>query len=362
MCTHGFEGASHLGSHTNLLTDLSGAGGKASTGTVDVIGVPTVNPARVGPVITLAKAQKSVIILLCSTSSQAREIRKRHVLPPGALCLVVPPGYSHPLLGFERWDLEKHTDIAVKRNIVLLLARLCGWGTIFYVDDDIRDLMPALVAWGAGIVKEHPIVGFQVFEFPDNSIVCHANRASGGNQSTFIGGEALMVDSRRVETYFPPIFNEDWLFMYDAVAAGLVAIAGSLRQLPYDPFSRSAAREEFGELIAEGLVRALHFGWDVSKRDFWEDAIRKRSLFIEEIAGRLHASARGKDAGVPDRDRMLLCLAEAKKRLLEITPEHCLSFHRTWCENKEIWRQQLLTLPTSLTPQQAVDYLGLSSV
>ncbi|MGI5200662.1 hypothetical protein ACQEU6_03535 [Spirillospora sp. CA-108201] len=311
--------------------------------------------------IDLAKAQKSAIVLLCSTVSQAREIRMRHVLPPGALCLVVPRGYRHPLLDFEQWDLEKHTDIAVKRNIVLLLARLCGWGTVFYVDDDIRDLEPVLVARAAGMVEEHPVVGFQVPEFPDNSIVCHANRASGGDQSTFIGGNALLVDTRRVETYFPAIYNEDWLFMYDAVAAGLVAVAGRVRQLPYDPFSRSGAREEFGELIAEGLVRALHFGWDVSTRDFWEDAIRKRGLFIEEIVARLHTSARGKD-GVPDRDRMLLCLAEAKKRLLEITPEHCLSFHRTWRENKDIWRERLLTLPTSLTPQKAVRYLGLASL
>ncbi|GAA2398855.1 hypothetical protein GCM10010191_02060 [Actinomadura vinacea] len=284
-----------------------------------------------------------------------------HVLPSSALRLEVSPGYSHPLLDFEQRAMEKHTNIATKRNIGLLLARLCGWRTVFFLDDDIRDMEPSLIRRAAGLTEQYQVVGFQIPEFPDNSVVCHANRVSGGAQSTFIGGNALLVDTHRADTYFPPIYNEDWLFMYDAVAARSAGVAGRLRQLAYDPFSRSATPEEFGELIAEGLVRALHSGSDVSTLYFWMDAIKRRSRFIEEVVDRLHGSARGKDEPNPDHDRILRRLDAAMKRLLEISPMICLSFYRTWRDNVDIWQQQLLKLPTSLTSQQAIRYLRLSS-
>lgn len=363
MSTDKPDQASHVGSHINLLEDLSRVVGSANPGTVDAIVVPTMAPQRAVPAIALAKALECTIVLLCSPSSQLREIDRRdHVLPSNAICLEVSREYSHPLLGFERRAIEKHTDIATKRNIGLLMARLCGWRTILFLDDDIRDMEPSLIRRAAGLTEQYRIVGFQIPEFPDNSVVCHANRVSGGAQSTFMGGNALLVDTRRADAYFPAIYNEDWLFMYGAVAARSAGVAGRLRQLPYDPFSRSATPEEFGELIAEGLVRALHSGSDVSTLYFWMDAKKKRSLFIEEVVDRLHGSARGTDEEIPDRDRILRRLDEAKKRLLEISPMSCLSFYRTWRENVDIWQRQLLGLPTSLTPQQAFRYLRLSSV
>ncbi|MGW3769510.1 hypothetical protein [Actinomadura verrucosospora] len=360
MSTDEFGQASHVGSHINLLRDLSGVGG-VGPGTVDAIVVPTVAPHRVGPVIALAEALKCTIVLLCSTSVQSREIKTRYALPSNALCLTVPPWHSHPLLDFERRVMEKHTDIALKRNIGLLLARLCGWRTILFLDDDIRGMEPSLIRRAAALTEQYRVVGFQVPDFPDNSVVCHANRVSGGAQSTFMGGNALLVDTRRADTYFPAIYNEDWLFMYDAVADRSAGVAGKLWQLPYDPFSRNAATEEFGELIAEGLVRALHSGADVTTLYFWMDAIKKRSRFIEEVGDRLRGASSVGDERSPDRDRILRRLDEAKKRLLEISPLGCLSFYRTWRGNVGIWQRQLLDLPTSLTSQQAVRYLRLSS-
>ncbi|MEV0666397.1 hypothetical protein ACIBI3_20170 [Actinomadura luteofluorescens] len=265
------------------------------------------------------------------------------------------------MLDFEQWSMEKHSDIAMKRNVGLLLARLCGWRTILFLDDDIRGMDPSFIAWAAGLTGWYPVIGFQILDFPDNSLVCHANRVSGGEQVPFVGGCALFVNTRLVGTYFPPEYNEDWFFMYDAVAAGLAGVAGRLRQLEYKPFDRSAAPEEFGELMAEGLFRALHSGSDVSTLYFWMDAIKKRSRFIDEVVRRLHGSARGKEDPLPDLDRILSRLDEAQKRLMEISPMRCLSFYRTWRGNVDIWQRQLLDLPTSLTLEQAIRYLRLSS-
>ena len=363
MSTDQPDQASHIGSHIDLLTDLSRVVDRADPGTVDAIVVPTKTPLAVGPAIDLAKALECTIVLLCSPSPQLRELgRMGRVLPSNALYLEVSREYGHPLLGFERREIEKHTDIATKRNIGLLMARMCGWRTVFFLDDDIRGMEPSLIRRAAALTGQYRVVGFQIPEFPDNSVVCHASRVSGGVQSTFIGGNALLVDTRRAEAYFPAIYNEDWLFIYDAVAARSAGVAGRLRQLAYDPFSRSATPEEFGELIAEGLVRALHSGSDVSTLYFWMDAIKKRSRFIDEVVGRLHGTVPGTDEPVPDRDRILRRLDEAKKRLLEISPMSCLSFYRTWRENVDVWQRQLLGLPTSLTPQQAIRYLRLPSV
>src|SRR5271156_1177313 len=94
-------------------------------------------------------------------------------------------------------------------------------------------------------------VGFRIARYPDNSVICHAHRLAGGSQDVFPGGSALLIDVTRSDTLFPPIYNEDWLFLFDAALARSVAVAGTLSQLEYQPFSQSkrAASEEFGDLI-----------------------------------------------------------------------------------------------------------------
>lgn len=348
---------SHIGSHDELLWDLSSE--KVETlGTIDTIIVPTVHPQRVGPAIDLATRLGCAIVLLCSTPWQAQEIRARRRLPTNAFVHVVPPDYEHPLLDFGEQDEAKHSDIARKRNIGLLLARLCGRRRILFLDDDIRGMEPSLIRKAAALADRYPIVGFRVREFPDNSVVCHAYRAAGGEQSTFVSGSCLLVDTYRVETFFPWAYNEDWFFFHDAVAARLVAVAGELTQLEYDPFRRNAASEEFGDLIAEALVRAIHRGSTVGTPAFWRDAIARRGRFIDEVAAGVRD--RMKDGLLPDGARILDRLAEAKARLQEIRPTDCLAFYTTWRQNIDIWRQRLQTLPTSLTAHQAAEYLGLS--
>ena len=67
------------------------------------------------------------------------------------------------------------------------------------------------------------------------------------------GGSALVIDVEQCDTLFPPIYNEDWLFLFEAVQKRSVTVAGVLTQLEYQPFAHStrAASEEFGDLIAE---------------------------------------------------------------------------------------------------------------
>src|SRR5262249_7958869 len=158
-------------------------------------------------------------------------------------------------------------------------------------------------------------VGFKVNDYPDNSVVCHANRLAGSVQDIFPGGSALLVDVERCYSLFPPIYNEDWLFLFDAVQARSVAAAGTLSQVDYRPFAHSnrAATEEFGDVIAEGLYRLIHEGMSVTDAtvEYWQDALQRRSRLINHIATQL-LRAQGE---APVIGCALMSLAAASKRL-----------------------------------------------
>ena len=62
----------------------------------------------------------------------------------------MPASYSHELFRFPRLSAingtlpeERHlysTDLSLKRNIGLVMARMLNWRHIFFLDDDIRDV------------------------------------------------------------------------------------------------------------------------------------------------------------------------------------------------------------------------------
>src|SRR5206468_3167733 len=154
-----------------------------------------------------------------------------------------------------------------------------------------RGLTAHAVSAAADLCTSFQAAGFRIEDYPDNSVVCHAHRLSGGRQDIFPGGSALLVDVEKSENLFPSVYNEDWLFLFDALKAGSVAIAGTLSQIEYPPFAhpRRAASEEFGDVIAEGLYRLLHEGADVTDATqvYWKDVLKHRFQLIDNIADRL---------------------------------------------------------------------------
>ena len=108
----------------------------------------------------------------------------------------------------------------MKRNIGLVLAKMLGWRRIFFLDDDIRDITYPDLQRTVDMLGSFSAAGMWVTEFPDNSIVCHANRVTGGSQDVFVSGAALAVDCESDIGFFPDIYNEDWLFFFDAASKG----------------------------------------------------------------------------------------------------------------------------------------------
>jgi hypothetical protein len=354
----------HIESHATLLQQPAGA--EAVPGLLDAIIVPTIRPASLGPATMLASEIGCALVVLCSTPGQAGQALAACEAAGGeTLVTYVPRSIDDDLLSFltsahPETDIEPscHVDIARKRNAGLLLARLCGWRTIMYLDDDIRDLTASAVSGAAALTTCFQAAGFGINYYPDNSVVCHAHRLAGGQQDTFPGGSALVVDVTQSDTLFPPLYNEDWLFLFDAVQSRSVAVAGMLSQLEYQPFaqSRRAASEEFGDVIAEGLYRLIHEGADVTDAtySYWQSALERRSRLIDHVAARL---LRGEDA--PLIGSALMSLAAARKRLTAISALDCVSFIRAWRADLDAWRDKLAHLPVVGDLTGAAKFLDL---
>jgi hypothetical protein len=332
--------------------------------------VPTIRPHSLGPAIALAGEIDCALVVLCSTSEQAAratqvcgppadDVLVTYVSPSAADNLPTLRTSQHPEIDVVA---SGHVDIARKRNVGLLLARVCGWRTVMFLDDDIRTLTPSAVAKAAALATPFQAAGFKINHYPDNSVVCHAHRLAGGNQGVFPGGSALVVDVSRSDTMFPPIYNEDWLFLFDAAQRRSIALAGTLAQLEYRPFARPqrAVSEEFGDVIAEGLYRLLHEGGDVTDATeaYWRNALERRSRLVDHVTDQLLLRA----DHVPAAKYALRSLAAARGRLAGITELACLSFVRAWRTDVDAWREQLIYLPLLGDLPSAAKYLDLPTL
>lgn len=128
-------------------------------------------------------------------------------------------------------------------------------------------------------------------------------------------------------------------------------------QLRYDPFAdpRRAARQEFGDILAEGLYALLH---DPARnvgvsRDYWSYFLAARKRFLDAIIGRLEFAP-------PQRQsRIFDAVDEARRTLAQIDPDHCEQYLKLWQEDLAIWERKLNILPSLPSITDALDLLGL---
>jgi hypothetical protein len=259
--------------------------------------------------------------------------------------IVVPERYRHELLSF-RTDsslgaaVGRLGDLSVKRNLGLLLGYRAGWRSLLFLDDDISGLDARLVRRAAAALAPGGAVGMPAYRFPDNSVVCHANRYSGHRQDVFVSGAALVVDCTRVDSFFPRVYNEDWLFLADAVNRRTVSKIGSVRQLKYDPYetTKRAKFEEFGDVLAEGLMSSLHCG-DISaatRSTFWNEFLHRREEFIVSIVNRIEKRQRDR------RKRAVLAALEvAEKRRSRISAGELATYVSDWRADLACWQGRI---------------------
>ena len=340
--------------------------------TVDAVVVPAGrSAAHVKDAAQLAGELGCVLLAMCSRGgadpADFAEVRARLPAPPTRWYqLTVPDDYRHPLLPASSTPDaapgdSRHRLLSTMRNLALVVARMVGWRTVLLLDDDIRGLDRDVVERAAGELERDSAVAFPVTSYPDHSVVCHANLLTGRRQRVFVSGSALLVDVGAPFSFFPNIYNDDWFHLYDDVSqdlVGRVSQAG-LRQLHYDPYLLPwrPATEELGEVLAEGLMGALHewpprFAPDGTA--YWADVLAAREDFLAGITARLHRLEPG-----PQQQRALLALQVAEARRRRITPVQCAEYVGRWRADVQRWRRAIAALDREPGVDAAADRLDL---
>lgn len=176
-------------------------------------------------------------------------------------------------------------DLPLKRNYALYFSRMQSYSKILLMDDDIRNVNSNMLNIGAKCLDNYILAGCFVKDFPDLSVICHLEKISGEEIISFLSGSFLFIRPFSSYSFFPKIYNEDWLFMLPHIIDKTICSFGLIQQLSYDPFENpyKATFQEFGEIIAEGIYALLSSNlYDLRfKKEGWEHIIneRKETLF-----------------------------------------------------------------------------------
>ena len=337
--------------HRSLVGQGEPATARAGALGLDAIIVPATRPAAyLDHAVTLARAAQCSLVILCSQQLHGVDVKEYLAARSfnDAIVIDLPPGYSHPLFDFGRLHDIKHQlppecgyliDLSMKRNVGLVLARMLGWQRVFFLDDDIRDIAYPDLQRTVDMLGSFSAVGMRVTEYPDNSIVCHANRMTGGAQDVFVSGAALAVDCDSDIGFFPDIYNEDWFFFFDAASRGQLGNSDlEATQLVYYPFAKAerAGWQEFGDVLAEGLYSLLHLHMDVEQATniYWAFFLEERRCFLEDTLSRVA------EAPLHMRDEIIASIHSALKCLSGITPDLCARYVEAWRQDLEAWKQR----------------------
>jgi hypothetical protein len=356
-------------SHAGLL-DVSGTA--SAHAWFDAIVVPTHRPvARLRSCIRLARRTQTPLIVICSravSQDEVIELAAEVDVNVEVFAFNLPSDSPLKIEFATSQDAElsavspdRHRDLSMKRNIGLVLARLRGWTKLMFLDDDIYSVGQYHVAALAAALDDHNVSALIPKRYPDNSVVCHAHRLGGGKQDVFASASGIGVRCNRDDlAFFPDVYNEDWFFFADEAANHRIARVGESRQRKYDPYDspRRAVREEFGDLLAEGLYARLDINegiWGVDK-GYWRDFIERRREFHQRVAESLiHVDARHRDEAA----RAARSIRAAQDQLDRITPRLCHKFMHHWKEDLAGWRSYLAGLPRLDSVTAAFDYLHI---
>ncbi|ONI67222.1 hypothetical protein BWI15_29150 [Kribbella sp. ALI-6-A] len=372
------NGTKHVASHAALLRDVSAVAPSPTNSGLDAIVVPASRP-NLQRLIGLSAMLSVPLVVLCSRQAKAERVAERVEATFGARALVVDVPHDYQLLRHHHLtsdkpffvaSAERVSDLSMKRNIGLVLARLRGWSKILFVDDDIHQLSPRDVLRLSGSLDRNPVAAMASRYFPDNSVVCHARRLAGLGQDVFVSGAVLGVNTQHpAVSFFPDVYNEDWFFFAQHAAARSLPKIGEARQDEYDPFAdpERAAREEFGDLLAEGLYALFSDtpGWELKDQlkvatstHHWRLFIEDRYVMISETLRQLSAVQYRTEIALSSAQKSL---RRAKLQLDQINPELCVDFIQRWRVDHESWQEVMPRRGTVLSEREALNELDLTT-
>jgi hypothetical protein len=362
-------------SHIDLLESSDHSQGRAK---FDAILVPTNRRVEfLSACISLAQQTTIPLIVVCSkrvNKWQVIEAVERENVKVFAVDLPEYP--ANPLVGTSfgtstEEDLlaassGKTRDLSTKRNLGLVIAKMLGWRRLMFLDDDIYGIAKEDVEALAAALNNHNVSALIPKYYPDNSVACHAFRLGGGEQKTFAsaGGMGVRCDWADLP-FFPNVYNEDWFFFSQEAASRRIAVVGESRQLEYDPYRDPdrAVKEEFGDLLAEGLYARLDARLGISDVDeaYWTAFKDSRRDFLRRVAESLdgHPERDLEDGDGPRVRAAQVSIRAAQEQLERIDSGLCQKFIKLWQADLVEWRRYLTELPPFESVGSALDYLGL---
>jgi hypothetical protein len=332
--------------------------------------VPAIRPAEhLRFALGLAAELGAPIVVLCSGLCVPREVVELAATIPGARCTAIDmvslKAYANmPALLTETECFVDATDgaygdLSLKRNLGLLIGCMAGWKTLLFLDDDMIGLSAGKVRRVAGALQHCAAAGMPATAFPDNSVVCHARRRfAGESQGVFVSGSALVVNVTTADSFFPAVYNEDWLFLAPHLDQRTVTSGGPSQQKPYYPFDSPdrATRQEFGDVLAEGLIGHLHTGTlgELPSRKYWATFLSRRA---EVIAAGL-AGCRENKHNPMARDATK-ALEKAEEARSTIDTATLMDYLEAWRSDLTIWRGHIQELEPVGGLEKALTELGL---
>ncbi len=344
---HVVRRAAHRADHGQLLRRLEWRPSALPAGQpLDAVVVPASRRAHhLRGIAELAARYGTTLVVLASHDCDMAEVAELVAKVGGRALIAEIPAASDQRLWnqatsaerFQRLSAHRLSDLSLKRNLGLLLARRLGWRKIMFLDDDLTDLTTDQLNRVAHHLDANRYAGLKTLAFPDNSVVCHSARLVGRPQGIFVSGAALGVricDDAEKADVFPDIYNEDWFALAFEAHENGVAYVGNVGQQEFNPFKdpRRAAHEEFGDLIAEGLYALFNDGLGLHRAtaNYWEQFIGVRRALIKEIERVLHEETN-------EHVQALSSLRAAWLQLGKIKAEDCIAFLDAWREDRRMF-------------------------
>lgn len=222
---------------------------------------------------------------------------------------------KNPLHQVDEWDLP------LKRNFALVYSIQKGFQNILLVDDDISGITPKILYKGTKALETNKIAGCLVDGFPDTSVIGHIEQKRGEFYYPFLGGSFIFIKTLEINSFFPLIYNEDWLFMIPSINLREISAVDTVQQKPYDPFYDigRVKLQEFGEIIAEGLFELISEAKYSERFDslFWDDYIDYRRSYVSKLLNHTEP-------------RFHMFINESLKCSGQIKPVSCLHFIENW--------------------------------
>jgi hypothetical protein len=152
--------------------------------------------------------------------------------------------------------------------------------------------------------------------------------------------------------------------LFPQIARDAVVLAGTLTQGKYDPFKPPdiGRRQEFGDVLAEGLFRLFHEDGrveDAEHPEYWRRVVEFRREFLAQVDQRLRDGEGSERLPRMVRFKARRALKLARRRLTPLWMHPLAEWVVDWQRDLNDWGSALREIPHLGDLKAALSHLGL---